>query len=128
MTGVVACLASSTKKGLFACWGEEPRAPEGPSPSPRKVVSSYGLGEGPDSSPTDLNRDTSITSSPLMVINGTICCWSSLATPHRTPCLVQNASAQAFNALARGNVLSWWMTQEFCGSEAGGKVLWAKTL
>ena len=119
VTGEVVGLASSMNMGLFTCWEVEPGAPEVLPPLPRRVASSSRVGEGPGFFSTGPNREASITSSPSMVINGAMHCWSSLTAPHRTPGLAPDALVQACSTLARANVFSWQMTQKFCGSEAG---------
>ena len=70
VTGEVVHLANSMNLVLFTCWGAGPGVSEILSPSPRRAASSSGVGEGPGSSSTSPNREASITSSPLMVING----------------------------------------------------------
>ena len=108
------------KHGVSTCFGVGPGTPESPSPFPRRVVSSSGVGKGPDSSSTGLNRDASITASPLRVINGDMYCWSSLTALHRMPGLAPNASAQVYSTLAKAIVFCQ-ISQNFWGSEAGGE-------
>ena len=121
VTGAVVCLAGSMNLGISACWGAGPGVPEGPSPSPRRVVSSSGVGEVHNSSSTGLNREASITSSLLMVINGAMHCWSSLMALHKTPHLTPDAFAQVCSTLATASVFYCWMIWKFQGSEAGGR-------
>ena len=68
-----------------------------------------------------LNKEASITSSPLMVINRAMHCQSSLMALHRMPVLAPDASAQACNTLAKASVFSCLITQRFWGSETEGE-------
>ena len=120
VTGVVIYSAGSTNLEISACWGAGHGTPESPSPLSRRAVSSFRAVEGPNSSSTSLKREASITSCPLMVINGAMHCWSSLMAPHRMLLLDPDVSAQACNNLAKAIVFCQ-MIWKFWGSEVGGE-------
>ena len=117
VTGVVVHSAGYTNLGISTCRGAGPGAPENPFPSPRRVVSFWSGGR----SWFLLNREASITSSPLMVINRAMKYWISLMALHRMPCMAADASAQAYSTLAKARVFSCQMIWKFQGSEAEGR-------
>ena len=125
--GVVVCLAGSMNLGISACPGVGPGTPDGPSPLPRRAFSSSGVEEGPNSSSVGLNREESITSSPLMIIKGAMHCWSSLAALQRMPVLAPDAFAQACNAWTKVSIFSCLMAQKSLGLEAGGRKSWGQS-
>ena len=113
--------------GDFCMSGEGPGTPDGPSPLPRRVVSSSGVGEGPKSSSWGLNREASITSSPLRVIKRAMHYWNSMMALHRMPVLTPDVSAQACITKAKASVFSCLMTQKFWELEMGGRKSWRQS-
>ena len=84
-----------------------------PGSSPRRMASSYRVGEVPCSSPVASKSEASTISFPLRYRKGTMLLWSSLSELHRILVSAPDLSAQACSPGAKARVFSCITVQKF---------------